>query len=246
MFGWTNGELQPFGGFFAAGPEDESAESIPWRVVSARVWDESYVEWLERSEERRPHGARPAASSEPEAVGPFTSGIVSLLPPLSPWYAIAVAGVALMLSVVILLAGYLPLDRRAANLEAALIMSSESSLAAASADGTAICPLPSVRLITPAADQLLPVGMSIAIIGTSNLPEADSYRVEIRPKGEDTWWTVAEYQGDVVTEFLADWDTVDYAPGDYDLRLMALDDDLEPVSTDSLCSIPVTLYATSP
>jgi len=64
---------------------------------------------------------------------------------------------------------------------------------------------------------------SIELTGTVNIPNFGFYKYEVAPSGSDTWATIAAGRTVVVDAALGGWDTSALTPGDYQLRLVVID-----------------------
>jgi len=63
----------------------------------------------------------------------------------------------------------------------------------------------------------------IELTGTVNITNFGFYKYEIAPGGSDTWATIAAGRAVVVDASLGRWDTTALTPGDYQLRLVVID-----------------------
>lgn len=63
----------------------------------------------------------------------------------------------------------------------------------------------------------------IELTGTVNIPNFGFYKYEVAPNGSDTWATIAAGRTVVVDGSLGRWDTTALTPGDYQLRLVVID-----------------------
>lgn len=63
----------------------------------------------------------------------------------------------------------------------------------------------------------------IELTGTVNIPNFGFYKYEVAPNGSDTWATIAAGRTTVVDASLGRWDTTALTPGDYQLRLVVID-----------------------
>ncbi len=63
----------------------------------------------------------------------------------------------------------------------------------------------------------------ITLQGTVNIPNLGFYKYEVAPLSSTTWATISAGQKDVTNGPLGDWDTSTLTPGDYQLRLVATD-----------------------
>ncbi|MCQ3935958.1 MAG: hypothetical protein DPW18_02805 [Chloroflexi bacterium] len=64
---------------------------------------------------------------------------------------------------------------------------------------------------------------AIELTGTVNIPNFGFYKYEVAPAGSDTWATIAAGRSVVVAGPLGRWDTTALTPGDYQLRLVVVD-----------------------
>lgn len=80
----------------------------------------------------------------------------------------------------------------------------------------------------------------VEIIGSVNTPNFGSYRYEYSTMGEPNWQVIAAGSGVRVEENLGYWYTTDLTPGEYMLRLMALDNQ---GNESSACVIVVKVAA---
>ncbi len=63
----------------------------------------------------------------------------------------------------------------------------------------------------------------IELTGTVNIPNFGFYKYEVAPNGSSTWATIAAGTSVVVDASLGRWDTTALTPGDYQLRLVVID-----------------------
>lgn len=64
---------------------------------------------------------------------------------------------------------------------------------------------------------------AIELIGTVSIPNFGFYKYEVAPAASDTWATIAAGRAVVVDGPLGRWDTTALTPGDYQLRLVVVD-----------------------
>ncbi|GAB1472284.1 hypothetical protein MASR2M66_31620 [Chloroflexota bacterium] len=64
---------------------------------------------------------------------------------------------------------------------------------------------------------------AIELTGTVNIPNFGFYKYEVAPAGSDTWATIAAGRAVVLAGSLGRWDTSALTPGDYQLRLVVID-----------------------
>ena len=63
----------------------------------------------------------------------------------------------------------------------------------------------------------------IDLVGTVDIPDFGFYKYEVAPRGSETWATIAADTGVKKNESLGGWDTSALTPGDYQLRIVATD-----------------------
>ena len=76
----------------------------------------------------------------------------------------------------------------------------------------------------------------VELTGTVNIPNFGFYKYEVAPNGSDTWATIAAGRAVVIEGSLGRWDTTALTPGDYQLRLVVIDNQGTAVSP---CVVPV-------
>lgn len=77
---------------------------------------------------------------------------------------------------------------------------------------------------------------AIELTGTVNIPNFGFYKYEVAAAGSDTWATIAAGRETVNEGLLGRWDTTALTPGDYQLRLVVIDNQ---GSVLPACVIPV-------
>jgi proteasome lid subunit RPN8/RPN11 len=228
FFGWAGSEVVPLSGCYELGDGGESGTSaFPWRLVPARVWDETYEEHLLQ---------RAAIASEVRTAVPGW-------PTPGPWLALGSALGAVLLTLIVLLAGMLPLYRQNRALQTAALPLLEERLAWAAGNGLAACPDPAVRLYAPVAGATMtvPPQDAIAIVGVAAVPDARRYGVELRPAGGDTWFELGQVSRTASLRTLLAWDTADFVAGEYELRLVPLSRQGTPLPGAASCTIRFAL-----
>ncbi len=63
----------------------------------------------------------------------------------------------------------------------------------------------------------------VTLQGTVNIPNLGFYKYEVAPLNSTTWATISAGRDEVVNGALGQWDTTTLTPGDYQLRLVATD-----------------------
>lgn len=76
----------------------------------------------------------------------------------------------------------------------------------------------------------------IELTGTVDIPNFGFYKYEIAPSGSDTWATIAAGRTVVKASSLGRWDTTALTPGDYQLRLVVIDNEGNSLTP---CVVPV-------
>ncbi len=231
LFGWApgNGEgrtISSLAGFYER--LEEGKESLfPWRFVEGAVWEKTYEEYLHEEQERAAPGG--GVQMAPQAL--------QALPPLNPWIGALLGVVGVVLALGVLLGGLIPVLRQTRALENVVVSLAEEEMARASSSGLADCTDPRLRIYAPLAGHEIAAGEAVQVVGTANHEDAASYRLEMRPAGVDNWWLLEEFRRDVATTVLTEWDTLVYSPGQYQLRLRALDRQSEPLADTADCTI---------
>jgi hypothetical protein len=67
------------------------------------------------------------------------------------------------------------------------------------------------------------VSGKVTLQGTVNVPDLGFYKYEVAPLNTTTWATISAGRGEVINGTLGQWDTTTLTPGDYQLRLVATD-----------------------
>lgn len=89
------------------------------------------------------------------------------------------------------------------------------------APGTSGCVPGQIELEFPQAGE--EIRGAIELIGTVNIANFGFFKYEVAPIGSDIWATIAAGRSVVNEAPLGRWDTTALAPGDYQLRLVAVD-----------------------
>ena len=235
LFGWVaeDGDartIASLAGFYER--LDDGEESVlPWRFVRAAVWEKTYEEHLYEERTR----AAPAARVQ------MAPRALQSLPPINPWLGVVLGGLGLILALGVLLGGLLPVLRQARALEDVVVALAEEEMARANNSGLADCTDPRLRIYAPLAGHTVTAGKAVLVVGTANHVDAVFYRLEMRPAGVENWWLLEEFRGDVATAPLTEWDTLVYSPGEYQLRLLALDQQKEPLTDTAGCTITIEI-----
>jgi proteasome lid subunit RPN8/RPN11 len=224
FFGWVKDNVAPLSGCYelANGGETVTA-AFPWRLVAARVWDETYEEHLAQ---------RAGLVSEVRTAAPGWPSPGPLL-----ILSVALGGIAIMFA--LLLVSVLPLYRQMQALQAAAEPLLEERLRWGAANGVATCSDPDVRIYAPAAGgtTTVPNGERLPIVGVANVPDSNRYQVELRPAGGDTWYELGRAGRTRSIGRLLAWDTTDFVAGEYELRLLPLTRQGNPLPGAADCTV---------
>jgi len=231
LFGWVSGDrderaISSLAGFYER-LEEGNESSFSWRFVRAPVWEKTYEEYLLQERER----ASPAGDVQ------MAPGALQSLPPLNPWLGALLGGLSLIVALGLLFGGLIPVLRQARALENVVVTLAEEEMARANGTGLADCTDPRLRIYAPLAGHEIAAGEAVQVVGTANHENAATYRLEMRPAGVDNWWLLEEFRQDVATAVLTEWDTLVYSPGEYQLRLLALDRQKKPLEDSAGCTI---------
>lgn len=90
-----------------------------------------------------------------------------------------------------------------------------------SVSSTAGCVPNQINITYPEAG--IEISGAIEITGTVNVPNFGFYKYEVAPSNSDTWATIAAGREVKVDTSLGRWDTTALTPGDYQLRLVVID-----------------------
>ena len=233
LYGWVAGEgrtrtISPLAGFYEH-LEDGKESNLPWHFVRAEVWEAAYEEYVYQERERTTPAGR--VQMAPQA---FQS-----LPPINPWLGVLLGGLGLLVTLGVLFGGLIPVLRQARALENVVVVLADEEMARANGSGLADCTDPRLRIYAPLAGQEIAAAETVLIVGTANHKDAASYRLDLRPAGVDNWRLLEAFRRDVATAPLTEWDTLVYSPGEYQLRLQALDRQEQPLADTASCIITV-------
>ncbi|HZD11749.1 MAG TPA: Mov34/MPN/PAD-1 family protein [Candidatus Binatia bacterium] len=224
-FMWERDSLSALPGLYEMLETGESRSRLPWKWRQGQVWTDSNVERM--------------AATQP-------GDVEEAAPPslFKPWYAVAVSGLALLLSLGLLLAGILPLSGQNQALRAMVASLADRTLQQSDV-AAGSCPDKSLRIYVPLPDERLEQGQELTLFGTAEAPAATSYLLEVRPAGESAWWSLGTMRRAVNTSAFLTWDTSSFAPGSYQLRLSALSSAGEPLSSPAPCTVRFELTPTT-
>ncbi|GAB4281704.1 MAG: hypothetical protein Kow0080_35350 [Candidatus Promineifilaceae bacterium] len=219
FFGWADGDLIPFSGFYERA--DGAKTAVPWQVVRTSVWQAPYKQ---------------------EGVTDTRTGVY--LPPqtavTSSFWVVAAAAIGaagVLLAFFLLVAGILPLNRQVQSLEQAVMVLAEQT-----AVNTAVCPSANLRMLSPIDGDAFSLGAVVPVIGTTNMPEAARYRLEVRLAGTTNWLLIDDWTRDETLDTLVTWDTTPHRPGTYEMRVTAVDRNNIQLTTAAPCQLTIELH----
>lgn len=82
------------------------------------------------------------------------------------------------------------------------------------------------------------IGGPLKLIGTVDLPNLGFYKYEVARQGSDLWSTIAAGNQAVVNDELGNFNPTVLTPGDYSLRIVALDNAAQVIG---ICVIPIRI-----
>lgn len=201
-FGWVTGQLAPFSGCYEL--LDQQAQSVlPWRMVRTAVWYD--------------HAPEETIQPGSQVYLPPNKGLVW---GISSRTSLLVGVFGLLVSLILFVAWILPLTGQVRQLQSVALTLADQALLTTNA---AVCPDDRLRILTPLTGSLVSRGTAVSLIGTADHPTAARYRLEIRPNGAETWQLLTQRRWDISLGQIARWQTSDYVPGVYELRLTAVD-----------------------
>ena len=224
FFGWSGPDLVPFRGFYERLDEQENSV-VAWQVVRTSVWDEPYDPARHGALAETQSGSRVVTSGSQTAVG-AAGGLLGLV----------VGGLGLLLSFFLFVGGIVPLNSQVNDLEQVVL-----TLAEQNAINTAVCPAPTMRILSPGHEAAIFQGSDVDFVGTADFPAPTRYRLEVRLVGSNTWQLVDAFRRSQTLGTLATWDTSAFAAAAYDVRLIAVDANNVRLADAPVCQTAVTL-----
>lgn len=222
FFGWQQGELVPFTGFYEK-LEEHPEPVVRWRSVRTSVWHTpQYGETLYESD---------AASSQTPAVARQQSWF-------SPYLGVLVAAASLLITFFLLIGWVAGLNRQVNQLETVITTMAEEGLANSNA---ALCPDANLRILTPLTGSKALVGDPVAILGSATVSDAARYQLQSRLIGTEAWDTITVRRRDTELGQLGKWNTKELLPGTYEVRLTAVDSNNIRLSNSASCVINLDL-----
>ncbi len=215
FFGWeergSGPELQPLPGYSEL-LDQQPTSLVPWQPAArAAVWsnDETLAPG---SQVYLPHSNRPAMS-------PARSGI-----------ALTIGAGSMLLTLLVVLLGLWPLQRRISTVEGLAYDLSRERLRQATASGLAECPDPALFILPPTGEPgsggvtSPTIGPRLTLQGVANLAEVNRYEIAVRLAPDDPWTSIATIRAVRRLGSLAEWQAPPTArEAGYELRLTPLD-----------------------
>ncbi len=222
LFGRCDGELSALAGFYEVVDAQNGAPLLPWQARKGEIWDETYMERM---------AATRASEAQQRA----------RLPQLKAWHALAVAAGSLLLSLGMLLLAVFPLSSQNEALRLAVAGLAGRVIEQGAATGAASCPDPSLRLYSPLPDAQLAVGQELTLVGSARYPGARSYRLDVRPSGEQAWWPLGQFRRATSSAAFLTWDTSSFTAGTYEIRLAPAAHSGELLPGAATCTVRIQL-----
>ncbi len=222
LFGWEAGQIRSLPGLLEL-TEGNGTTVLPWRVIEAEVWSDSYEARL---------------NDNAAYVRRTQSGLTRLL--AEPWIPLALGGAALLLAVLLLGTMLISVNRRATILETIAQGYLGAHMSAAETAGLAACPTPTLMIMNPLAAESIS-DTEVDILGQAQLIGAHHYLVQTRPAGATDWVELSRFRRPVRAGQLATWETATYPRGQYELRLSAVDRNEQLLTPQASCTIVLEL-----
>lgn len=223
LFGWVpvrqleTGELQPLRGYYELISE-QAQPVVPWRFTRyATMRDMMQAVWPTTTASADPSTGHIDFDSQ---VYVATREVV-LFPPRINFL---IASGAVLLALLVLLAGVLPLRSRNLALAEMVRTAATADLLQATAAGWANCPDPDVQILLPTAGSSLQVGPEATVFGVAEKEAVGTYELAYRPQASGRWMVLAQPNrwGHAFRE-LGAWRTIGLPAGTYVMRLMPYD-----------------------
>ncbi len=224
-FGWENGVLTPFSGFYELTDQQESPIA-PWNVVKTAVWHQDETENFYAAQETEGH---------PMPLYYSDNSLGNLIPD-KVQFMLAAGVVGLLLSFFLLIGWAIPLSKQTSNIESVLLTTVNNT-----SPNVDSCLDPRVRILAPLTGSRVFSGTKLDLIGTVEHPEANKYLLQTRPFGSQDWQNINTRRTDTTLGSLGSWNTTDLATGVYELRLTAVDRNNIPISKSAPCVLLLEL-----
>lgn len=218
FFGWVEGDLACLSGYYEQSGSTTAASTAPWHYTHSSVHN-----FINHELPPLP-GSLVSQSSQSPLISTSEWGMLA-----------AVTGVLLFFFV----AGWIALlERQVAQLQQVILSQADANPALIQES----CPDPRLRIVSPQSETAVAQGERLQLLGTADLPTASRYEVWVRPADSGSaWQRIGINRWDKTLGTLATWNTIDVAPGLYDVGITAVD------RTNSLlpglppCQIQVTI-----
>jgi proteasome lid subunit RPN8/RPN11 len=207
FFGWENGELIPFAGFYEL-LDGQEKPFVSWRVVRTSVWSDATEAELAQKQ-------MAAHQDQTTVYAPSTPK-----PSFNPGIGLIVGSIGLLLTLFMLFGWVIPLNQEVNRLENVVLVMAGEALQETNA---AACPDPRLRILNPIHGSGFHIGAEIEMMGTVSIPDATRYQIEQRPFDEDEWQLLKTVRRSTNLGHLATWDTTEVPAGAYEIRLTAVD-----------------------
>ncbi len=222
FFGWEQGELVPFSGFYEKLDEQETPV-VKWRGVQTSVWTTSDYD---------------QEVYEPRVANSANTAVFQRQSWFSPYLAVGVAAVSLLATFFFLVGWVVTLNRQVNQLETVVTTMADEGLANSNA---AFCPDPNLRILAPLTGNTANVGDTVTILGAAEIPNSARYLMQTQLVGTEGWATVDSRRWNTGLGQLGQWDTKELLPGSYELRLTAVDRNNIRLSSAPPCVINIEL-----
>ncbi|PID86814.1 MAG: hypothetical protein CSB13_02380 [Chloroflexi bacterium] len=225
FFGWENGELIPFAGFYEL-LDGQDTPFVDWRVVRTSVWrDTSEAELAQKQ--------MAAHDKQTTVYAPTTPK-----PSFNPGIGLIVGSIGLLLTLLVLVGWVIPLSQKVNRLENVVLAMADEAL---TDTNVAACPDPRLRILNPIHGSSFHVGTELEIVGTASHPKAVRYQIEQRPFDSEAWQLLKTIRPDKKLGLLSAWDTAELTPGVYEIRLTAVDHNSIIVPNATQCQLTIEL-----
>ena len=223
-FGWENGILTPFTGYYEL-TDLQPTPSIPWHVVKTAVWHQTETDQFYAEQDAQGH---------PMPLYYSDQNMGNLLP--NKMQFMLAAGVTGLLLGFFLLVGWaIPYSNQIQMMESVLLTTTNET-----SPNVNSCLDPRVRILTPLTGSRAFVGAKIDLIGTVNHPDANKYLVKTRPVAGE-WLDINSRRTDTTLGSLGSWNTTDLEAGIYELQLTAVDRNNIPLPNSAACVLTLEL-----
>ncbi len=222
FFGWEQGELVPFAGFYEK-LDEQPTPIVKWRGVRTSVWSTPEYE---------------PAAYEPGIASPTTTAVIQRQSWFSPYLAVGVAAISLLATFFFLIGWVVVLNRQVSQLETVVTTIANEGPANSNA---AFCPDPNLRILTPLTGSHAFVGDTVTLLGSVEIPDAARYQLQTHLVGTEGWTTVDSRRWDTSLGQLGKWNTKELPAGSYEVRLTAVDRNNIRLSSAPPCVINIEL-----